>query len=80
MVENLKPSAGHSGLKFVTPAQRHDGTDKAILVQRKDVYEKARKLHPERWAGKTRNWDHVAAVELNPDNEHTENIEMKKAA
>jgi transposase InsO family protein len=70
----------HSGLKFVTPAQRHDGTDKAILTQRKDVYEKARKLHPERWAGKTRNWDHVAAVELNPGNEHTVNIEMKKAA
>jgi len=44
------------------------------------VYKKARKLHPERWAGRTRNWDHVAAVELNPGNEHTVNIEMQKAA
>ncbi len=70
----------HSGLKFVTPVQRHDGEDKAILEQRKGVYEEARKLHPERWASRTRNWDHVAAVELNPGNEHTVNIGMKKAA
>ena len=70
----------HSGLKFVTPVQRHDGTDKAILAQRKGVYEKARRLHLERWAGRTRNLDHVEAVELNPGSEHTVNIEMKKAA
>ena len=70
----------HSGLKFVTPAQKHKGRDKTILKQRKCVYQKARKLHPERWTGKTRNWDHVAEVELNPNNEHALNIEMKKAA
>ena len=70
----------HSGLKFVTPVQRHKGRDKAILEQRKCVYQKARRLHPERWTRKTRNWDHVAEVELNPINKHTLNIEMKKAA
>jgi len=31
----------HSGLKFVTPAQRHDGTDVAILEKRKSVYKEA---------------------------------------
>lgn len=70
----------HSGLKFVTPVQRHKGRDKAILEQRKCVYQKARRLNPERWTGKIRNWDHVAEVKLNPINEHTLNIEMKKAA
>jgi transposase InsO family protein len=70
----------HSGLKFVTPAQRHDGKDIAILEQRKCVYEEAKLMHPERWSGKTRDWDHEVTVELNPANENTCNLEMKKAA
>lgn len=71
----------HSGLKFVTPVQRHDGTDKAILEQRKSVYEKAKKLHPERWSGKTRNWNHESTVELNPVNEQqSQNVGMDMAA
>jgi putative transposase len=70
----------HSGLKFVTPLQRHDGEDIDILEQRKCVYEEAKKMHPERWSGRTRNWDHVPAVELNPVNEPTGNIEIKMAA
>jgi len=28
----------HSGIQFVTPAQRHDAKDQAILIQRKAVY------------------------------------------
>ena len=39
----------HSGLKFVTPAQRHDGRDAAILMHREQVYEAAKLRHPERW-------------------------------
>ena len=70
----------HSGLKFVTPAQRHDGQDIAILEQRKCVYEEAKLMYPERWSGRTRNWDHKATVELNPANEHTCDLGMKKAA
>lgn len=70
----------HSGLKFVTPVQRHSGQDIAILQQRKCVYEDAKKMHPERWSGRTRNWNHDPTVELNPVNEHTGNIEMKMAA
>jgi len=70
----------HSGLKFVTPVQRHNGEDVNILKQRKDVYEAAKKEHPERWSGKTRNWNHESVVMLNPANEKLMNIEMKDAA
>jgi putative transposase len=70
----------HSGLKFVTPVQRHEGADVAILEKRKCVYEEAQKLHPERWSGNTRNWSHEPTVKLNPVNERTESLEMKMAA
>jgi transposase InsO family protein len=69
----------HSGLKFVTPAQRHDGTDVVILEKRKGVYKEAKKLHPERWSGSTRNWNHESIVKLNPVNERAETLEVKMA-
>lgn len=56
----------HSGIRFVTPAQRHDGTDIAILENRHQVYTEARRRSPQRWSGKTRNWSHIAVVRLNP--------------
>jgi putative transposase len=43
----------HSGIKFVTPYQRHHGLDKEILVKRQNIYEAAR-LEPKRWSGATR--------------------------
>ena len=58
----------HSGIKFVTPAQRHAGKDKAMLEKRAKVYELAKAAHPERWSRNTRNWDHINVVSLNPDN------------
>lgn len=67
----------HSRLKFVTPAQRHRGEDRAILARRQAVYQAARARHPERWSGDTRNWEPVGAVTLNP--ERVENIESKAA-
>lgn len=70
----------HSGLKFVTPVQRHCGKDEAILEGRKRVYEDAKQLHPERWSGKIRNWNHETTVELNPVNQDTKNNEEKIAA
>jgi hypothetical protein len=33
----------HSGIKFVTPHQRHSGAAKAICQQRAEAYEAARK-------------------------------------
>jgi len=65
----------HSSIKFVTPAQRHTGEDVAILKNRKRVYQKAKKEHPERWSGDTRNWDYIDEVNLNP-----EKIKQDKAA
>ncbi len=70
----------HSGLKFVTPVQRHHGKDGAILEGRKRVYEIAKQLHPERWSGKIRNWNHETTVELNPVNQDVGNNEVKIAA
>jgi transposase InsO family protein len=58
----------HSAIQYVTPAQRHTGEDRQILENRRKVYQQARDRHPERWSGKTRNWDHNDRVWLNPDN------------
>jgi putative transposase len=72
----------HSAIQFVTPDQRHSGQDRAILKQRKTVYEAAKKQRPERWRGQTRNWDPVHVVYLNPDKEgkNLGRQAMKKAA
>jgi putative transposase len=39
----------HSGLNFLTPHQRHSGIDKAVLENRRKIYERAKAAHPERW-------------------------------
>ena len=58
----------HSGIKFLTPAQRHAGKSEEILQKRHKVYEAAKAAHPERWNGReTRNWDNITEVWLNPD-------------
>jgi putative transposase len=57
----------HSGLNFLTPNQRHDGSADQIFGQRRHVYEKAKSLHPERWSGETRNWTLEEEVWLNPE-------------
>lgn len=59
----------HSGIKYVTPDQRHRGIDVNILAARKSVYQRAREQHPERWSNETRNWNHIPAVYLNPEKE-----------
>lgn len=56
----------HSRVKFVTPEQRHNGEDKAILTKRRQLYKKAQQKHPNRWSKDTRNWDEIGSVELNP--------------
>jgi transposase InsO family protein len=57
----------HSAIRFVTPGERHAGTDTALLTQRVQVYEAAKARHPERWSGATRNWEPIRVVHLNPD-------------
>ena len=58
----------HSGLKFLTPHQRHNGMDKAVFAKRTAVYETAKAQHPSRWKGKTRDWSLPSKVWLNPEN------------
>jgi len=61
----------HSGIKFVTPTQRHYGQEHVILERRRRVYEAAKQSMPERWKGRhTRDWNPVGEVWLNPPKEH----------
>jgi len=57
----------HSAIRFVTPDDRHAGRDVALLAARHLVYERAQNDNPERWTGKTRNWNPINVVELNPE-------------
>lgn len=57
----------HSGIRFVTPHERHQGTDHQVLAQRLAVYQAARAKHPERWSRNIRCWEPVAEVWLNPE-------------
>jgi putative transposase len=72
----------HSALKFVTPEQRHQGQDAAILESRTALYEEAKRRRPERWSGPTRNWVLGGSVWLNPAESHdTKAVQnLKKAA
>lgn len=56
----------HSGIRFVTPADRHQGIDSDRLANRHLVYEKAKQRNPRRWSGNTRNWEAIGSVSLNP--------------
>ena len=59
----------HSGIRYVSPAQRHAGEDHAILAARHALYANARARHPARWTGHTRDWSPITAVTLNPERE-----------
>ncbi len=68
----------HSGIKFVTPYQRHYGLDSKILANRNAVYQAARARNPERWTRGTRNWNRINEVTLNPVSERKMEKEKKK--
>lgn len=71
----------HSGISFVTPADRHCGEDIKILEKRHQVYLEAKAKNPERWGKKTRNWKHRDKVSLNKRNITKNKAEaLKKAA
>ena len=57
----------HSGIRYVTPNERHHGKERAVLARRQDLYERARQANPERWTRTTRNWSPVGLVVLNPE-------------
>lgn len=66
----------HSQIGYVTPEQRHEGRDVAILAQRQQVYAHARLRHPKRWSAGTRNWSRIEQVTLNPH--RVEQMQAKK--
>lgn len=57
----------HSGIGYVTPAQRHSGGDRVVLDRRHELYQQAREANPRRWSGDTRNWQRIEVVKLNPE-------------
>ena len=70
----------HSSISFVTPEDRHSGRDTLLLERRRQLYERARRRHPARWSGATRNWEHVETVKLNPLRDQDAIAEVKRAA
>jgi len=57
----------HSGIRYVSPADRHDGRDGEILTRRHRLYLEAQARNPRRWARHTRNWSRIDVVTLNPE-------------
>ena len=71
----------HSGIRFLTPADRHSGKSAEILSKRHEVYEAAKALHPERWNNRaTRNWSDITEVCLNPDKTYVETASIEIGA
>ena len=66
----------HSGLKFVTPAQRHSGQAEVIMAKREQVYAVAKSRNPRRWSGETRNWTLQDEVGLNPERNQPEELQQ----
>ncbi|WP_432258225.1 IS3 family transposase [Cupriavidus sp. TMH.W2] len=57
----------HSGLKYVTPNQRHREEAVPLLARRTMLYQAARTRHPQRWSRGIRNWKLEPVVYLNPE-------------
>lgn len=71
----------HSGIRFVTPQERHEGKDRQTLAKRTKLYELAKTMHPLRWRGrKVRNWTPPEIVWLNPDRDQPADTESEKLA
>ena len=63
----------HSGIRYVSPQQRHAGEDRAILAARNTLYAQAKQRNPARWSGSTRDWSHIGVVALNPERDSVAN-------
>ncbi len=75
----------HSGIGYVSLAQRHAGDDRAILAARHALYLEARARNPARWSGNTRDWSHIGAVTLNQERDcivktHSHDIDKQPLA
>lgn len=56
----------HSGIRFVTPDERHFGAEHHVLAARQQVYERARRRHPARWRAQIRDWTPAGPVRIGP--------------
>ncbi|MFM9086586.1 MAG: IS3 family transposase [Cyanobium sp.] len=54
----------HSGIKYVTPSQRHHGKAQEICNRRQQTYEQARELNPLRWRRDPRDWSQPEKVKI----------------
>jgi putative transposase len=70
----------HSGINFVTPADRHAGREGEIFARRRQVYAAARRRRPERWSGEARRWESVKTVRLNPPKDVDREAQERKVA
>ena len=75
----------HSGIRYVSPAQRHAGDDRNVLQARHALYQQARAQNPQRSARHTRNWNPITVVTLNPERDAviratTENVHKTRSA
>jgi hypothetical protein len=59
----------YSAIRFVTLNMRHAGQNCDALAYRAQLYADARAQNPERWSGKTRNWQPAGPVWFNPERE-----------
>jgi len=56
----------HSGIKLVTPHERHSGQAVEICRHRAVVYEQARQRNPRRWSRAVRCWRQPKVIWINP--------------
>jgi len=70
----------HSGIRYVSPAQRHAGQDEKFLAARHDLYAKAQESNPRRWSRHTRDWSPIGTVTLGPERETAVPTRIKPGA
>jgi putative transposase len=70
----------HSGIQFITPAQRHTGQHIEILAERRKVYEEAKSKNPGRWSSEVRDWEPVGEVVLNPAASTRRSSDLRRSA
>jgi putative transposase len=73
-VEWYNSSHRHSGIKFLTPNQRHAPDHGLSVLKKRDIVYKTAKLkNPGRWTRGTRDWSIVDKVWLNPEKTESNN-------
>ena len=63
----------HSGIKYITPNQRHSGLGEKIMMIRNQVIAEAFSQNPQRWSHKPALWKNLETVYLNPSAETKNN-------